>query len=227
MSQQAEAHAGSVVGNTPWNLAKPLNLAIKRGFDLIVATAAVVTLTPLVALIALAIRLDSPGPVFFRQQRMGRNRRLFGCMKFRTMYIDGEERLHTHLSVHAVSRDEWQRFHKLKSVDPRVTRIGRILRRLSIDELPQLINVFRNEMSLVGPRPYLPEEAERMGDFRETVVKAPPGITGLWQVSGRNHLTFEQRLRLDEYYVHNWSLLMDVEVLLKTIAVVLHGRGAY
>ena len=148
-------------------------------------------------------------------------------MKFRTMYVDGEERLRAHLEQHAVSRDEWKRFRKLKSADPRITRVGRILRRLNIDELPQLINVFRNEMSLVGPRPYMPEEAERMGDLRDTVVKASPGITGLWQVSGRNNLTFEQRLRLDECYVHNWSLSMDVEVLLKTIAVVLHGWGAY
>jgi undecaprenyl-phosphate galactose phosphotransferase len=226
MPERAEADA-AVVSEAMLNLATPLNLVIKRGFDLTVATIAALPLAPLIALIALAIRLDSRGPVFFRQQRMGRNRRLFRCMKFRTMYHDGEKRLSDHLSVHAGSRDEWERFRKLKSFDPRVTRVGRILRRLSVDELPQLINVFRNEMSLVGPRPYLPEEAERMGDLRETVLKAPPGMTGLWQVSGRNNLTFEQRLRLDEYYVHNWSLWMDVVVLLKTVTVVLHRHGAY
>jgi undecaprenyl-phosphate galactose phosphotransferase len=165
--------------------------------------------------------------VFFRQERMGRGRRLFRCVKFRTMYVDGDARLHAHLRARPERRAEWERFRKLKSFDPRVTRVGRVLRRLSIDELPQLINVWRNEMSLVGPRPYLPVEAERMGDFRETVLKAPPGITGLWQVSGRNDLTFEQRLRLDEYYVRNWSLWMDVVVLLKTVTAVLRRHGAY
>lgn len=227
MPQRAEADAGVVVAVAQWEFARPLNLALKRVFDLIVASVAVLSLSPVVALIALAIRMDSPGPVFFRQQRMGRNRRLFDCMKFRTMHVDGEQRLHAHLNGHAVSRDEWERFRKLKSSDPRITRVGRILRRFSIDELPQLINVFRNEMSLVGPRPYMPEEAERMGDVCEIVVKALPGITGLWQVSGRNQLTFEQRLDLDQCYVQNWSLPLDVKILFRTLAVVLHGRGAY
>jgi lipopolysaccharide/colanic/teichoic acid biosynthesis glycosyltransferase len=108
-----------------------------------------------------------------------------------------------------------------------VTRVGRWLRRVSFDEIPQLINVWRGEMSLVGPRPYLPRESERMGDFAETILKAPPGITGLWQVSGRNELTFSQRLRLDEYYVRNWSLWLDIIVLVKTLGAVLRRRGAY
>lgn len=227
MPQRADADAGLVVAVAPWEFARPLNLALKRVFDLIVASVAVTVLSPLVALIALAIRIDSAGPVFFRQQRMGRNRRLFDCMKFRTMHVDGEQRLHAHLNGHAVSREEWERFRKLKSADPRITRVGRILRRFSIDELPQLINVFRNEMSLVGPRPYMPEEGKLMGDVCDTIVKAVPGITGLWQVSGRNQLTFEQRLHLDQCYVENWSLPMDVKILLKTLVVVLHGRGAY
>lgn len=227
MPQRAEADVGVVVAVAPWGFARAWNLAVKRVLDLVLASVATVMLSPLVALIALAIRIDSPGPILFRQQRMGRNRRLFLCVKFRTMHIDGEQRLHAHLDGHTASRDEWERFRKLKSVDPRITNVGRILRRFSVDELPQLINVFRNEMSLVGPRPYLPEEAERMGDSCDTVVQALPGITGLWQVSGRNQLTFEQRLRLDECYLQNWSALMDVKILLKTPAVVLHGRGAY
>lgn len=224
---EAEDLNGVLLLHMRWNLAKPWNLVAKRGFDLVVATVAAVVLAPLGALVALAIRLDSPGPVFFRQERMGRGRRLFPCVKFRTMFVDGEERLRAHLRDHAESRHEWEHFRKLKSFDPRVTRVGRILRRLSVDELPQLINVFRYEMSLVGPRPYLPEEAGRMGDFHETIMKAPPGISGLWQVSGRNNLTFDQRLRLDEYYVRNWSLWMDVVVLLKTVTTVLHRHGAY
>lgn len=224
---EAEDLDGVLLLHMRWNLAKPWNLLIKRGFDLAVAATATVALAPLLALTALLIRLDSPGPVLFRQERMGRGRRLFHCVKFRSMHVDGEERLRAHLMGHAQGRDEWERFRKLKAFDPRVTRVGRVMRRLSVDELPQLINVFRNEMSLVGPRPYLPSEAERMDDLRETVLKAPPGITGLWQVSGRSNLTFEQRLRLDEYYVRNWSLWLDLVVLLKTATAVLQRHGAY
>ena len=143
------------------------------------------------------------------------------------MYVDNEQRLRTYLAEHPESRAEWERFAKLRAFDPRVTRVGRVLRRISLDELPQLVNVFRKQMSFVGPRPYLPSETERMSEFVETIVKAPPGITGLWQVSGRNKLTFEQRLRLDEYYVRNWSLWMDVVVLVKTIGAVMRRDGAY
>src|SRR5262249_7545002 len=137
------------------------------------------------------------------------------------------DRLHEHLNGHAGAREEWQEYAKLKSSDPRVTRVGRVLRRFSIDEMPQLFNVLAGDMSLVGPRPYLPSETERMGDFIQTILKAPPGRTGLWQVSGRNELTFDQRLRLDEYYVRNWSLWMDVVLLVKTIAISLRRNGAY
>lgn len=210
-----------------WNLAKPWNQALKRAFDLIVATVTGVLLAPFVAVVALAIRLDSPGSVLLLQERIGRGRSPFRCLKFRTMYVDNEERLRAYLARHPESRAEWEHFHKLKSFDPRVTRVGRLLRRISLDELPQLVNVFRKQMSLVGPRPYLPSETERMGDFAETILKAPPGITGLWQASGRNKLTFEQRLRLDEYYVRNWSLWMDAVVLVKTVGAVLRRDGAY
>jgi undecaprenyl-phosphate galactose phosphotransferase len=208
-------------------LAKPWNRALKRAFDLVMATIAGVLLAPLVGLAALAIRLDSPAPVLFSQLRIGRGRRPFTCVKFRTMYIDNEERLHSYLMQHPESRAEWERYAKLKSFDPRVTRVGRLLRRSSFDEIPQLLNVFRGDMSLVGPRPYLPSETDRMGDVAETILKAPPGATGLWQVSGRNKLTFEQRLRLDEYYVRNWSSWMDVVVLTKTIGAVIRRDGGY
>jgi undecaprenyl-phosphate galactose phosphotransferase len=210
-----------------WNLAQPWNLGIKRVFDLAVSALLFVLLSPFLALIALLIKLDSPGPVLFRQERVGRLWMRFSCLKFRTMYADNAERLARHLDADPDARSQWEEFAKLKSNDPRVTRIGRWLRRTSLDELPQLFNVFRGEMSLVGPRPYLPRELERMGDFGDTIVKAPPGISGLWQVSGRNDLPFPQRLRLDEYYVRNWSLWLDVIVLLKTLGVVLRGAGAY
>jgi len=224
---EAEDLDGILLLNMRWNLAQPWNLAVKRFFDLVVATLAFIVLSPLLVVIAVAVRLDSAGPVFFAQDRLGRGRRRFECLKFRTMYVDNESRLRAHLASSADARAEWEHFAKLKSNDPRITRTGRILRRWSLDELAQLINVLRREMSLVGPRPYLPSEMRRMGDMAETVLKAPPGMTGLWQVSGRSNLTFEQRLRLDEFYTRNWSLWMDVVVLLKTIGAVVRGDGAY
>ena len=224
---EAEDLDGVLLLHMRWNLAKPWNLAAKRAFDLLVGAATTLLLAPLLVVAALAIRVDSPGPVFLWQERLGRGRRPFRCAKFRTMYEENEERLAAYLAQHPESREEWDHFAKLKSFDPRVTRVGRILRRISLDELPQMVNVFRGEMSLVGPRPYLPSETERMGACAETILKAPPGITGLWQASGRNKLTFEQRLRLDEYYVRNWSLWMDVVVLVKTIRAVLRRDGAY
>jgi undecaprenyl-phosphate galactose phosphotransferase len=224
---EAEDLDGILLLNMRWNLAKPWNVAVKRTFDVVVATSACLLLSPLLLMIAVAVRLDSPGPAFFVQERLGRGRRRFRCIKFRTMYVDNEERLPRHLAEQPSARSEWERFAKLKSGDPRVTRAGRLLRRWSLDELAQLVNVLRGEMSLVGPRPYLPSEAQRMGDMAETVLKAPPGMTGLWQVSGRNNLAFEQRLRLDEFYTRNWSLWLDVVILLKSAHAVVRGDGAY
>jgi Undecaprenyl-phosphate galactose phosphotransferase WbaP len=218
---------GMLLIHMRWNLAQPWNLAIKRVFDLAVSALLFVLLAPVFALIALAIKLDSPGPVLFRQERVGRRWARFSCLKFRTMYLDNSERLERHLGADAAARAEWEQYAKIRRNDPRITRVGRWLRRSSLDELPQLFNVFRGEMSLVGPRPYLPREVDRMGDFGDTIVKAPPGISGLWQVSGRNNLPFPQRLSLDEYYVRNWSLWLDVIVLLKTVGVVARGEGAY
>ena len=218
---------GMLLLNMRWNLAKPWNIALKRGFDLTVASLTLLLLSPLLLLTAVAIKLDSPGPLLYRQRRLGRGWQAFRCFKFRTMYRDNEQRLLAYLATNPAAQQEWERFAKLKTFDPRVTRVGRLLRRFSVDELPQLIHVWRGDMSLVGPRPYLPRESERMGDFAETILKTAPGVTGLWQVSGRNELPFEQRLRLDEYYVRNWSLWLDIIVLIKTIGVVMRGRGAY
>jgi undecaprenyl-phosphate galactose phosphotransferase len=218
---------GMLLLHMRWNLAKPWNLALKRGFDLVVGIGTLLLFSPLLVLAAMAIRSDSPGPILYRQQRLGRGWRRFRCFKFRSMYVDNQRRLEEYLASHPEAKVEWERFAKLKAFDPRVTRVGGLLRRLSFDELPQLVNVLRGEMSLVGPRPYLPRETERMSDFAETILKAPPGITGLWQVSGRNELPFEQRLRLDEYYVRNWSLWLDIIVLVKTIGVVMRRQGAY
>jgi undecaprenyl-phosphate galactose phosphotransferase len=224
---EAEDLDGILLLNMKWNLAKPWNLLVKHGFDLVVAILACLVLAPILFAVAIAIRLDSEGPVFFVQERLGRGRQRFRCFKFRSMYTDNDERLQRLLADDPAARREWDQFAKLKTRDPRVTRVGRLLRRWSVDELAQLINVLRGEMSLVGPRPYLAGEIERMGDIGETVLKAPPGMTGLWQVSGRNNLTFEQRLRLDEFYTRNWSLWLDVVVLLKTAGAVIRGGGAF
>jgi len=206
----------------PNNLLKPWNLAIKRGFDLVVGSMLALAALPLLAVLAAAIRLDSPGPVFHVEPRIGRRRIPFACYKLRTMLQDADRLLEQFLASHPEAASEWERFRKLRSYDPRVTRLGRFLRRYSLDEIPQLINVVRGEMSLVGPRPYLlPEMAMLEGDSMCDVL---PGMTGLWQVSGKNALELRERARLDRWYVNNWSLWLDIIVLAKTLPVILRAE---
>lgn len=209
------------------NLARPTNLIVKRFSDLLGATLLLAPAVPVLAVVALLIRMDSRGPAFFVQQRVGRHGRLFPCYKFRTMFLDADSRLEAHLAANTCAREEWLQYKKLKAHDPRVTRMGRYLRRLSFDELPQLLNVLRGEMSLVGPRPYIEHELAGHEDAFRTILLARPGITGLWQVSGRNRLTLVQRLRLDEYYVRNWSLWLDLQIALRTFGALARSDGAY
>ena len=218
---------GTLLLHMRWNLARTWSRLVKRSFDVVGAMLAGVLLFPLVLLAAVAVRYDTGGPAFFVQDRLGRGGRRFRCYKLRTMYADAEERLESHLRASHAARAEWERYAKLKSEDPRVTSVGGFLRRVSADEWPQLYNVLRGDMSLVGPRPYLPGERPQMGVLAQTILKAQPGMTGLWQVSGRNELSFDQRLHLDEYYVRNWSLWMDIVVLARTVNSVLRGWGAY
>lgn len=185
-----------------------------------------ILMLPLFLLIMLAVRLDSPGPIFYGHHRLGRGGRPFVAWKFRSMVINADAVLDHHLKVNHLFRDEWERERKLKS-DPRITRIGRLLRRTSLDELPQLLNVLRGEMSLVGPRPIVDDEIAHYADKFELYKRVPPGITGLWQVSGRNDVTYSERVNLDAYYVRNWSVWLDIYILLRTIWVVLIGDGAY
>jgi exopolysaccharide biosynthesis polyprenyl glycosylphosphotransferase len=199
-----------------------LRLVIKAGFDRVFAFIALVVSSPLLALIALVIRLDDGGPVLFRQTRVGKDGRSFTVCKFRTMVPDAEER-----KAGLAARNQQQGpLFKMRD-DPRLTRIGGWLRRWSLDELPQLLNVLAGEMSLVGPRPALPEEAAMYGDHvrRRLVVK--PGMTGLWQVNGRSDLSWDESVRLDLRYVENWSLMLDLQILWKTWAAVARGSGAY
>src|SRR5579883_2136990 len=206
----------------PNNLLKPWNLLMKRAFDVAAGALLGVVAAPVVLLAALAVRLDSPGPAFHVEPRIGRGQKAFPCFKLRTMHADADRRLAAHLARDPGASAEWARYRKLRSYDPRVTRVGRILRRYGIDELPQLLNVLRGEMSLVGPRPYLPGElalvdGDGMWDVR-------PGLTGLWQVSGKNALDFRERTRLDRWYVGNWSLWLDLIILVRTLPVLLRGE---
>jgi len=224
---EAEDLDGILLFGLQWNLAKPHNVFIKRAVDLFFSGLGLILVSPLMLFIAIAVKRDSKGPVMFTQERLGKEKSTFKLLKFRTMYIDGEKRLSEFLKENSIAREEWERFAKIKSGDPRVTRFGDWLRRWSLDEFSQLINVLKGEMSLVGPRPYLLRNRKKMEESIETIAKALPGITGLWQVSGKNELTFQDRLKLDEYYIRNWSLWMDFVILLKTVKVVLRREGAY
>ena len=209
------------------NLLNPVSRFLKRTFDLASAFLSLPFLLPAVLVIALLIRLESRGTAFYSQDRIGFKGRIFRFYKFRTMYVNNEEILEQHLASNPEIREEWEQFKKLRGKDPRVTRIGRFLRKTSLDELPQIWNVFRGNMSLVGPRPYLPREQEEMKEEFSMIIAAKPGLTGLWQISGRNELAFQDRLKMDQWYVANWTLWLDVEILIKTIAVVLKREGAY
>jgi exopolysaccharide biosynthesis polyprenyl glycosylphosphotransferase len=206
-----------------WNLVIRTTLVVKRGFDIVVAALALLCLSPLLALVALVIKLDSPGPLLFSQQRVGRFGKTFRMWKFRSMYVDAEQR-----KQELLARNEMQGgvIFKMKS-DPRITRSGRILRKLSIDELPQLWNVLVGDMSIVGPRPPVPGEvAEYTMDERRRLDVAP-GITCIWQVSGRSDIPFDQQVRLDVQYIESQSIWLDMVILLKTVPAVLLGKGAY
>jgi len=198
------------------------NLALKRTLDLSIALVGSILLLPLFIAIAIAIKLDSPGPILFKQVRVGKGGRPFVLYKFRSMHQGAEEEL----SKLAELNEAEGPIFKIRN-DPRLTRVGRFLRRTSLDELPQFYNVLRGEMSIVGPRPALPSEVERYQEWHKKRFKALPGMTGLWQVSGRSDLPFDEMCLLDIYYVESWSLLLDIKILFKTIPAVLLGRGAY
>lgn len=198
----------------------------KRLLDLVLSTAALIALAPALAAIALAIMLDSKGPVVFGHLRIGRNGRNFKALKFRSMVMNGAEVLEKHFKSYPEAREEWERDHKLKD-DPRVTRVGRFLRKTSLDELPQLWNVLINEMSLVGPRPIVEAEVPKYGSSFSLYTRVQGGVTGLWQVSGRNDVSYEERVKLDSFYVRNWSVWLDLCILYKTIGTVVFRSGAY
>jgi len=198
------------------------NQKVKRAIDIAIASATLIALAPLLAIIAIAIRLDSPGPILFRQRRVGLGGNTFEIFKFRSMYQNAEALIHE-LRAQAGAKDP-----TFKMVDdPRITRVGRVIRRFSLDELPQLLNIIKGDMSLVGPRPPIPYEVEMYEEWQKRRLEVIPGLTGLWQVSGRSELSFSEMVKLDLYYIENWSLSLDLKIMLRTIPVVLASRGAY
>lgn len=199
---------------------------VKRGLDLLLVVALLPILLPLCAAIALCVRLSSHGPTFFPHRRIRRHGAFFSMWKFRTMCVNSTEVLENYLREHPEARAEWKKNHKLKR-DPRVTPVGNFLRRTSLDELPQLWNVLSGTMSLVGPRPIVAAEVEKYGDFFVDYCAVKPGITGLWQVSGRSRTSYAQRVQLDHRYARQWSLSIDLLILVRTLHSVVNQDGAY
>lgn len=208
------------------NLLDPRRMLLKRCIDVALTVGSGVFLLPALLALALAVRLDSKGAALFRHMRIGRGGRKFPVYKFRTMAVNSAEILEKYLAENPEARREWQETQKLKN-DPRITRVGRFLRKTSLDELPQLINVLRGEMSLVGPRPIVDDEIARYGASFDLYSRVRPGITGLWQISGRNDLSYDDRVWLDRHYVCNWSVWLDILIIARTVPQVLRRTGAY
>ena len=202
--------------------------SLKRFGDIIFSLVALVVSSPLFLLMAFLVKLSSAGPIFYVQERIGRNYRRFGCIKFRTMYSEADDLLLNLFDKSPELKIEFERDFKLRK-DPRITPIGNFLRRSSLDELPQFINILIGDMSLVGPRPIVDKEIPKYGDYMDTIVSMRPGLTGLWQVSGRNNLSYQRRVELDYIYATNRSLLLDLRVVIRTFGVLLfpRDRGAY
>jgi Undecaprenyl-phosphate galactose phosphotransferase WbaP len=217
---------GTFAVEIKYNLLNPWALRAKRVADLVATLIGGTLVLPLILMLALFVFLETRGPVFYRDQRMGQNGNLFSCVKFCTMVPDAEALLQRMLEEDFGLREQYSKYHKLRD-DPRVTRVGRFLRKTSLDELPQLWNVLRGEMSLVGPRPYLPRESKEIGITQSEILRVPPGVTGPWQVAGRNHASFGERVRMDAYYVRDWSIWLDLVLLARTVNAVLFSRGAY
>ncbi len=201
-------------------------LALKRAMDFLLSLCALIVLSPVFAVLAILIRMDSKGPVFYAQRRIGRGGKEIRVHKFRTMVSNADEIIKSYLAENPELQEEWDRDHKLKN-DPRITSLGRFLRRTSLDELPQLYDVLKGNMSLVGPRPIVEDEKSKYSAVFNEYIRVRPGITGLWQISGRNDTNYEDRVSYDFFYVSNWSVWFDIWILMRTVPVVLFRKGAY
>lgn len=203
-----------------------VQMILIRCFDVVSASLLLVIALPFLVLLAIALQIDSPGKLFFVQQRVGRGGRMFPCVKFRTMCEDAAAVLEEYLARCPSARSEWARDFKLRD-DPRVTRLGKTLRKFSLDEFPQLINILLGHMSVVGPRPIISAEIDYYGHYFADYCAVRPGLTGLWQVSGRNDLSYDERVSLDSFYVARKSLAFDISIIFRTIPAVLGARGSY
>ena len=208
------------------NLSRRRNRWAKRLFDLIATIGGSLLIAPVLLLLAIIVGIDNKGRIIFAHRRVGRNGKLFPCYKFQSMVPNAQSRLEEYLAKNPEARKEWEESFKLTN-DPRVTKLGAILRKTSLDELPQLWNVLMGDMSLVGPRPIVTKEIERYGDYIREYYMVPPGITGMWQVNGRSDTTYEERVAMDTWYVRNWSVWIDLVYLFKTVKTVFTGKGAY
>ena len=225
-SMQARDLGGIIAFSSTHNLTRITNLMLKRFIDIFVCVLAAVIVVPVSILIAIVVKLTSRGPVFYGHARIGKNGRVIKCWKFRSMYKNSQEMLEQILATDPVRRAEWERDRKFLD-DPRVTPFGKILRKTSLDELPQLWNIFVGEMSLVGPRPVTKDELVKYGEDADYVLSVKPGLSGMWQISGRSDTGYEERVSLDSYYIQNWSIWLDLWILIKTAWVVVNGKGAY
>lgn len=208
------------------NLTKKISLFQKRILDLgLLFISAPITI-PLVLIVSIIVKITSPGPIFYGHKRIGKNGKEFKCWKFRSMVIDADKQLEKILAENPEMRAEWEKDRKF-SDDPRVTKIGKILRKTSIDEIPQFFNVLMGEMSFIGPRPVTTPELEKYGDKSDFILSVQPGLSGMWQISGRSDTGYEERITLDSYYIRNWSMWLDLWIIIKTIYVVVKGKGAY
>ncbi len=208
------------------NLALWYNRAVKRVFDVVCTLIGIICLSPFFLAIALWIYKDSPGPIIFKHRRVGRNGKEFNCYKFRSMCVDADVKLKELLARDPEARKEWETEFKLKN-DPRITKSGAFLRKTSLDELPQVFNVLKGEMSLVGPRPIIQAEVPKYGPYIKDFYMVRPGVTGMWQTGGRSDTTYEERVQMDTWYVRNWNVWFDIVLIWRTIAVVLKHKGAY
>ena len=208
------------------NLARKSNQITKRIFDIIATICGGILISPFLLLIAAWVYHDSPGPVIFKHRRVGKDGKEFNCYKFRSMCVNSQEVLDHLLATDPAAKEEWDREFKLKN-DPRITKSGAFLRKTSLDELPQLLNVLKGEMSLVGPRPIIQKEVPRYEKYIKEYYSVLPGITGMWQTSGRSDIDYPERVQMDSWYVHNWSVWLDLVLLWRTVAVVIKHKGAY
>lgn len=218
---------GGILGfSSTHNLTKPISLFWKRFIDLFLLLISSPVVLPVVLIVSLIVKISSPGPVFYGHKRTGKNGKEFKCWKFRSMVIDADKQLEKILAENPEMRAEWEKDRKFTN-DPRVTKIGKILRKTSIDEIPQFFNILTGEMSFIGPRPVTEPELKKYGNKAQIILSVQPGLSGMWQISGRSDTGYEERVTLDSYYIQNWSVWLDIWIIIKTVYVVLRGKGAY